>query len=88
MSQPAFWEREDWNELPYSVKLAEMNTFLQQSGYDPVEAQHDDEHRRLKEQVAQLQHRVEQLELELRRWIESEAAARQARIDGYREQRY
>jgi len=87
MSQgQAFWERDDWDDLPYAVKLAEMNAFLQRVNYDPAAAQNEDEHRRLKERIAQLEHRIVQLELTLNRWIESETAARQSRIDRYRDQ--
>lgn len=89
MSQgQAFWERDDWDELPYSAKAAEVNAWLQRVGYDPVEARHQDEHRRLQEHIDQLEHRIEQLELQLKRWIDSGAAAAKERLDGQREQRY
>ena len=68
----AHWSEPGWDELPYAVKAAAMQAFLQRVGYDRAKQQHESEHRRLEERISSLEHELQTLKLQLQRWIAAE----------------
>lgn len=68
------WDEPDWNELSYADKAAAMQAFLTRVGYDPAKRQHEAEHQQLTARISALEHRVQTLELQLKRWIDAEQA--------------
>jgi len=82
-----FWERPEWDELTYLEQAAAMQAALTRLGYDPAAAQHQEEHRQLRAELADLKRELQLLTLRLQKWVETEEAAAKQRLDEYRTQR-
>lgn len=76
-----FWDEPGWDDLPYTDKAAAMQAFLNRVGYDSEKSRREAENRQLTAQISALEHRVQTLELQLKRWIDAEQAAAQQRLN-------